>query len=283
MFRISLIAALCGNALAFAQSANPDDEWGNFPPDSNKAPPAASPTLPPPPPSAPQPLQPLPPPPLGSAPLRGGVSGVARPPEEPNTVSVYGAPTLGQWKRGQALFLGFPLLGVKLAIGLLDRLDFSVGFESFYGVMNEFSSTVKVGIFQGGNWSMAASVEGELALFTQRAPKEVRGPRWLTGHRNYGVSPGIVFSYQGDSARSARLFIEARYLLAFDTEPFAKDPLNGVPPGLLLGHNLLLHFGAEMPLSSRTSFVFQLGMDFHGRDVDATVMPVASLGLVTGI
>ena len=276
MFRFALIAGLCCSVLALAQT-NPDDEWGNFPADPNA-----------PRPQPPPPLNTLPsPPPPGTPPPRydnpRGIPGVAKVPDEPNNVSVYGAPTLGQWKRGQTIFLGFPLLGLKLGIGLLDRLDFSAGFESFYGVMNEFSTQFKFQIFRGNNWSMAASMEGMLALFTQRASKEVRGPRWITGHRNYGLSPGVIFSYQGDSPRAARLFLELRYLLTFDTEPFAKDPLNGVPPGLVLGHNVIVHFGAEMPLSARTSFVFLLGIDIHGRGDDAAVMPVASLGLVTGI
>lgn len=277
MFRIALMAGFLSSAAAFAQTpTNPDEEWGDFPP--NPSAPAAQP-----PPAVPLPSPVGPPPtPPGSAP-RAGIGGATRPPDEPNTVSMFGGPTLGQWKRGQAIFLGFPLLGIKLAIGLLDRLDFFLGFESFYGVMNEFHGGFKIGIIRGNNWSVAASVEGMLALFGQRASKEVRGPRWITGHRNYGVSPGVIVSYQGDSPRAARLFLDARYLLAFDTEPFAKDPLNGVPAALLLGHNVQVHFGAEMPLSARTSFVFMLGLDIHGRSDDAVVMPVASLGLVTGL
>ncbi|MBS1152617.1 MAG: hypothetical protein H6Q89_4315, partial [Myxococcaceae bacterium] len=252
MFRLVLIAGVCCGAGALAQS-NPDEEWGDFP----LAPPPPF----PPPAMIPPPARLAPPPPVpGSAP-RAGLGASTRPPVEPNTVSMFGAPTLGQWKRGQALFLGFPLLGLKLSLGLLDRLDFSVGFESFYGVMNEFHTGFKVGISRGSNWSISASVEGMLALFAQRASKEIHGPRWITGHRNYGVSPGVLVSYQGDSPRAARLFLDARYLLAFDTEPFARAPLSGVPPGLILGHNVQFRFGAEIPLSSRTSFVFLLGLE----------------------
>lgn len=275
MFRIALMAAVGWSALAFAQQP-PDDEWGNFPPDASTPLPA--------PPVSPALVTPLlpPPPVVGTAP-RAGLGAATRAPEEPNTVSMFGGPTLGQWKRGQTVYLGFPLLGLKLGIGLLDRLDFMLGFETFYGVMNEFHTGFKVGLVHGDNWSVAASVEGMLALFGQRASKEVRGPRWITGHRNFGVSPGLTISYQGDSPRAARLFLDLRYLVAFDTEPFAKNPLNGVPPGLVIGHNVLIHFGAEMPLSVRTSFVFLLGLDVHGRSDDAVIMPVASLGLVTGI
>ena len=143
------------------------------------------------------------------------------------------------------------------------------------------SGGFKFGIFKKTNWSLAVSVEAMLALFGQRATQEVRGPRWLTGHRNYGGTLGGTLSYQSDSPRAARLFVDARYLLTYDTEVFAKEPLSGLPPPV--GHNILIHFGAEMPLSARTSFVFLLGLDIHGRSDDAVVMPVASLGLVTGI
>ncbi len=279
MLRFALLAGLCCSGLAIAQT-NPDEEWGGFPVDPN-APPPAPPPAPLPPADGRVPL--APPPAYPGGPPRSGIAGPAPVPDEPNNTSVYGAPALGQWKRGQTIFLGFPLLGLKLAIGLAPILDFYAGFESFYGVMNEFSTGFKVQILRGSNWSFAASVDGMLALFTQRASKEVRGPRWITAHRNYGVSPGLIVSYQGDKPRSARLFLEARYLLSFDTEPFARDPLNGVPPGLVLGHNAVVHFGAEMPLSARTSFVFLLGLDVHGRSDDSLAMPVASLGLVTGI
>jgi hypothetical protein len=229
---------------------------------------------------------PLPPPATASTsgmpPPRPGIAGI-KPPAEPNTVSVYGAPTLGQWKRGQNVFLGFPLLGGKLAIGLHDRVDFGLGFQSFYGVMNEFLAFAKVGIHRGSNWSFSASLEGKWALFQTKASVEQRGPRWITGHRNFGVSPGVILTYQGDHPRSARVFADLRYLLTFDTEPVARDPLNGVPPRLLLGHNVMVHFGAEMPLSARTSFVFLLGMDIHGRGDDSPVMPVCSLGVVAGL
>ena len=277
MFRLTLIAGLCCSALALAQT-NPDEEWGGLPVNPNAPPP-------PPPSRVPAPLSgvdPLEPPPAapGEVP-RAGIGIANSPPVEPNTVSMFGGPTLGQWKRGQAIFLGFPLLGIKLSIGLLDRLDFSIGFESFYGVMNEFHAGFKIGIFRGTNWSMSATVEGMLALFGQRATQEVRGPRWLTGHRNYGGTAGVILSYQGDSPRAARLFLDARYLLSYDTEIFAKEPLSGLPSPV--GHNILVHFGAEMPLSARTSFVFLLGLDIHGRSDDAVVMPVASLGLVTGL
>lgn len=273
--RLLTALLICSSAAAFAQS--PDDEWGGFPAD------AAVPPPPPVPPPARMPGDGSAPPPHhpGSAPRAGIDTG--KPPIEPNTVSMYGGPTLGQFKRGQAIFLGFPLIGLKLGIGLLDRLDLSIGFQSFYGVMNEFHAGFKGQLLRGTNWSLSAALEGSLALFGQRASKEVRGARWLTGHRNYGISPGVVVSYQGDKPRAARLFADARYLLAFDTEPFAQNPLSGVPPGLILGHNVLLHFGAEMPLSARTSFIFKLGLDIHGRSDDSIMMPVAALGLVTGL
>ena len=64
--------------------------------------------------------------------------------------------------------------------------------------------------------------------------------RWLTGRRNINVIPSLVVSYQGDKPRAARLFFDLRYLLALDTEPYATDPLTGVPPAVVPGHNVIL-------------------------------------------
>ena len=278
--RSALLGVLLLSMAAYAQSKNPDEEWGNFPPGGAQPAPPAPPPVPESQGTPPPPVATTPPP---AAPSGAGVSGVMRKAEEPNRVSMFGAPTLKQWGRGQTAYLGFPVLGVRLGIGLLDWLDFGVGFESFYGVMNEPIGFFRVGLVQSGHWTLAASLEGGWAWFGQKAQNEVHGPRWLTGRRNGNVSPGLVVSYQGDHPRAARLFLEARYLLTFDTEPFARDPLNGVPPSLIVGHNAMVHVGAEMPLSARTSFVFLLGLEGHFRDDDAPVMPVCSLGLVTGL
>ncbi len=187
---------------------------------------------------------------------------------EVNDVSVHGAPTLGQWKRGQSVMLGFPLIGVKASIGLFDRLDFGLGFQSYYGLMNEFLAFIKVGIFRGTRWSFSAVVEGSGAFFVE--PMEVRGSRWVTGHRNYGLSPGILLTYQATSL-GARWFAQVDYLATFETAPVGST-----------GHNVRAHLGAELPLSPKISFVFLVGIGVHGRVEDSPLMPTASLGIVTG-
>ncbi len=206
-----------------------------------------------------------------------------RPTLEPNTVSMFGGRSLGQWGRGQMIYLGFPLIGIRLALGLAERIDFAIGFDSFYGMMNHPLVGVRVNFFRSANWNMAAVIEGGPAFFTTRASVDTRGPRWLTGRRNGNVMPGIVFSYQSDHPRAARLFLQLSYLLTFDTEPFQDAPLGGVPASVQLGHNGLIRAGAEMPLSAKTSFVFLLGLDVHGRSRDSIVMPNCSVGLVTSI
>lgn len=208
---------------------------------------------------------------------------IGRPVLEPNTISMFGARSLGFLNRGEMFFLGFPLLGIRLAMGVSERFDFGIGFDSFYGMMNEPLVMMRFNFYRGTNWSMAATLEGGWAFFTQRASIDLRGPRWLTGRRNGNVTPGVVFSYQGDHPRAARLFLALQYLMTFDTEPYQKDPLGGVPSSVQLGHNGLIRAGAEMPLSAKTSFVFLLGLDVHGRTEDSIVMPVCSVGLVTSI
>lgn len=259
--------------LGAAAQAQPDEQW--VPPPEHSVQPAPVMSRPPDPaPVAPQSVSP------GAWPT---VAVRQRIVDTPNRVSMFGAPTLGQWKRGQSLVLGFPLLSLRLSIGVLERLDLGIGFDSFYGSMNEPRIHGKFQLAAGELWQFAASVEAGIAFFSQRAAREIRGPRWITGHRNYNIAPGLILTYQAPSPRAARLFFDVRYMLALDTEPFATDPLTGVPASVALGHNVLLRGGAELPLSERTSFVFGLGLDVHGRANDSRVMPSVTLGLVTGL
>lgn len=280
MRRALLISLL--SSVAFAQ-AQPEDEWQSLP---NA--PALSPPPPPltPPPIAPTPIAPTPPPtsppspriptPLPDVRIR------LRPREEPNSVSMFGAPALGQWKRGQAFVLGFPFFQIRASIGLLDNLDVGVGYDSFYLLMNEVRLLVKYGFGKGNGVTFALAFEGGGAFFNQRASKETRSTRWISGRRNFNFVPGAILSYQAASLRAARLFVDVRYMLTVDTEPFATTPLQGVPASFIIGHNVLTKVGAELPLSERTSFLFSLGLDVHLRPDDSPVMPSVSVGLVTG-
>ncbi len=252
-----------------------DESWLRFPaeggprPRERELPPASvlPPTTPPPPPPLPMVVR-------RAAPL---------PPEEPNRVSMYGAPALGQWKRGLGLYIGFPLLGVRGSIGVTNSLDLGLAFDSFYGWMNEFRVHAKLQVFSGQNWSGAVALEAGKAFFAQPPSAESNGARWLTGRRNWNIAPGFILSYRGDSPRSARLFLDVRYNLALDTQPFQRDPLGGVPASVQLGHNVPVRFGAEMPFTSLTSFLFTLGFDLHGRVEDSNFMPVCAVGIVTSI
>lgn len=114
------------------------------------------------------------------------------------------------------------------------------------------------------------AVEGEGSFFATPTVSENRGARWITGHRNFGLSPQALLSYQA-TGRSPRLFAQVDYLMTFDRE----SPT-------LLGHNARAHLGAELPLSPMASFVFRFGLSIHGRPEDAPVMPSAALGLVIG-
>lgn len=206
-----------------------------------------------------------------------------RPRDEPNSVSMFGGPSLGQWKRGQAFVLGFPVIQVRAAIGVLENLDVGLGYDTFYLLMHDLRLLVKYGFTKGAGFNVALALEGGVAFFNQRASKEQQGPRWITGRRNFNVVPGVILSYQGPSLRAARLFLDVRYMFTVDTEPFAETPLQGVPASFTLGHNLLTKVGAELPISERTSFLFSLGLDGHFRPQDSPVMPWVAVGLVTGL
>lgn len=274
MRRALLLSLL--SSVAFAQ-AQPEDEWQSLPNAPALSPPPA--------PLAPPPLAPTPPPTSPPSRISTPLPDVRirlRPREEPNSVSMFGAPALGQWKRGQAFVLGFPFFQIRASIGLLDNLDVGVGYDSFYLLMNEVRLLVKYGFGKGNGVTFALSFEGGGAFFNQRASKETRSTRWISGRRNFNFAPGAILSYQAASLRAARLFVDLRYMLTVDTEPFATTPLQGVPASFIIGHNVLTKVGAELPLSDRTSFLFSLGLDVHLRPDDSPVMPSVSVGLVTG-
>lgn len=200
-----------------------------------------------------------------------------------NKVSMYGAPSLGQWNRGIAVYLGFPLLGARFAIGVLPEVDLGVAIDSLYGIMNDFRLHAKWQVFGDAHWSLAVAAEGGPALFTQSPQSENHGARWFTGRRNWNVAPGLIVSYRGDSPHSARVFADVRCAVAFDTEPYARFPLSGVPANVQVAANVPVRLGAEMPFSPQTSFVFTFGLDLHGRSDDSSFMIAVAVGIVTRI
>ena len=201
-----------------------------------------------------------------------------------NRVSLYGASALGKGNLGLGVSVGFPLVGLKAAVGVIDGFDFGIGFDTLYGVMNEPRAFTRWQWLKAGKWSGALVLEGGMAFFVQRPETEQRrGARSLTGRRNYNAEAGVVFSFRGNSHRAARLFADLRYHLALDTQAWSEEPLGGVPPSVVPGHNVPLRLGAEMPFSSRAAFMFAFGFDVHGRAYDLPFLPVVSVGLVLGV
>jgi hypothetical protein len=276
------LAAALASVAAYGQvglpESTPDEGWATFPEDRSRPPPPRRRA-----PLVPDGYEPAPPYVAPRAPevVRSEPVPVER--QEPNTVSLAGAQALGLYQRGFAVSLGFPLLGVRAGIGLFEGFDLGLVFESYYGAMNEFRGAARYQFLTGPHWAAAVVLDGGTALFAQRASLEDHQGRWVTGHRNYNLMPGLVFSYRGHSARAARLFLDVRYHLAFDTEPGRTDPLGGVPPSFVLGHNLPVRFGAELPFSARTSLLISLGFDVHGRAEDSGFMPACAVGLVSSI
>lgn len=265
-----------GAARAQVNQAEPEKEWGGFP--------GAQQPRPPPPP--PRDVYVPPPPPRSYAPDARAEVPVAEPPKTPktpNVISMFGARPLGQWVRGQSVVVGFPLVSLRVALGLARTFDVGIGFNSFYGLLNEPSISARWSPLAGERWALALQLEVGAAFFTVRAQAEGFGPRWITGRRNFNFQPGVLVSFQGAHPRAARLFLNAYYLLTLDTEPFQRTPLGGTPARVQPGHNAGLKVGAELPLTSYTSLVFAIGAELHLRDGDSLVMPSAAIGLVTSI
>ncbi|AKQ68740.1 hypothetical protein A176_005652 [Myxococcus hansupus] len=205
------------------------------------------------------------------------------PPRAPNRVSLLGAQTVGAGGMAAGLSLGFPSVTARVALGLARRVDALVGLDSVYGLMNELRVGARWRVLDGGDrWSLGLVVEGSHAFFLRPASVEERGARHVSGRRNWNVLPGIVGSFQFAGARAPRLFLDARYLLALDTEPVQGTPLGGLPPDVVFSSAFPLRVGAEVPVSEKTSYAVTLGGDIRTRPGEANFMPVVSFGVVTG-
>jgi hypothetical protein len=205
-------------------------------------------------------------------------------PEEPNEVSLFAGPALGQGRLAAGAAVGFPFLGARVAYGVLPRLDLGAQVETVYGALTDVRAMARfqlAGAISG--WALGVVADGGPAFFVTPAPVERRGLRWLTGRRNWNLTAGMVVSYQGPGAKASRVFVDARAAAALDTEPFQRDPLGGVPAAVQLSWNVPVRFGAEIPYSRWTSLLFTFGFDVHTRPDDAVVMPALSLGLVTSL
>ena len=222
-------------------------------------------------------------PPMPPPQLNGFTANPGRPPEVRNTTNVLGAASLGAGKRGQLFLAGFPLVSLKALFGVGDQIDLGLAFDSFWGVMNELQAVARVTFVRGENWSFGGSFEGGGALFGVKASRELRGARWLTGRRNYNFSPALTVSYRGSAVKAVGLSFTTRYMLTLDNEPFSRNPLEGVPPLVIVGHNVHLQFGAEFPVSSTVAFAMSFALEFHGRPEDSVIMPSAQLGVVTSL
>ena len=275
------MAALVSGA-AFAQA--PEDEWQQLP---STTPPAVGPQpvlVPAPPVSAPPQYTP-PNPYRQNEPLapRSQVTNRVQPKLVRNDITGWGANALGHGRRMQSVSVGFPLIDLKALFGIGNRVDLGIGYDTYYFLMHEPKAVMRVNFIDTGAVAFGAQFEGGYAFFLQRAPQEVKGSRYLTGKRNVNLTPSLNLSIQGPLPRSPRIFFNAHYMLTMDFEGYATGPLSGLPPAVIVGHNAGIMGGAELPLSQYTSFMFSLGLDIHGRDVDARAMPTIALGLVTSL
>ncbi|MFL5319351.1 MAG: hypothetical protein ACJ790_06810 [Myxococcaceae bacterium] len=229
----------------------------------------------------------LPPPPIGLKiePRAAEVSQRVGPPKPPapedfNEVSLNGGKAINGWAVGA--FAGFPTFGIQVRRSFFPKFDAGVGFESFYGMMNEGQVHARYQLLDG-DVELAAQVMGSVTQFVLKPQNDPVGARWITGHRNWNVAPGLTLSRHPSSPHMPRLFVDVRALIAFDTQPFQKNPLGGVPQGLVVGWNVPVRAGGELPISPSSSFVVSLGFDIHGRNGDSPFMPVLTVGAVVGL
>lgn len=231
---------------AYAQTASESPNWDSQASDAGVVAPSAPP----------------PPPPVSEVPRP------ADPPAQLSPTSLLGGRALGHLRFGAHVTLGFPLIEAKFGLGLSDSFDVSVGYTTYYLLSHELEGQLRLELFEVSGFRMMVSLRGSGAFFLAAPADEGRSARWLTGHRNFNVSPGILASYQGRHPRAARISLEVRYWLALSTQGEA-----------LLGHNFMVRGTGELPLSNRVAFLLSFGLDVHGRAEDSVVMPCALLGI----
>jgi hypothetical protein len=247
-------------------SANPapDESWQSYP----------GPEAPAPPPEA------LPPPMPPRTSRRTPELRAPAEPVKPNRVSHFSGQILEPGQMGASLVLGFPLASARVSMGVIPRLDLGVGLDSLYGIMNEVRGYARYALAQGETGHLALSLEGGHAFFLNPPSQEEFGARYFTGRRNWNLAPGLTGSLL--LGVRTRGFLDARYLMAFDTQPFQRDPLGGRPDGVQVSGNFMFRAGLEVPFSERTSYVVMVGANIQGREEDAAFMPAVGIGVVTG-
>ncbi|RKI54139.1 hypothetical protein D7X55_30485, partial [Corallococcus sp. AB049A] len=203
------------------------------------------------------------------------------PPHAPNRYGLYGGRSLGSGHAGVGMELGFPFVSARGVYGVLEHLDLGLGVDTVYGLMTELRASARFTLLDSDNVSLALVVDGGHAFFLRPPDTEDKGARYLSGRRDWNVAPGLVASFQGDSPRAWRPYLDVRALMAFDLDPIQKDPLGGIPPAWKLDASVLVRLGAEFPVGEKTSYAVSLGGDFRSRSTDAEFMPTLSVGVVS--
>ncbi|RKG60419.1 hypothetical protein D7X30_05590 [Corallococcus sp. AB011P] len=247
--------------------------WESFP---GASAPVPAPPPPPPPQAAPPPL--AEPPPAGR---RVKAPRPPPPPQAPNRYGLYGGRSLGSGHAGVGMELGFPFVSARGVYGVLEHLDLGLGVDTVHGLMTELRASARLTVLDSDNVSLAFVVDGGHAFFLRPPDTEDKGARYLSGRRDWNVAPGLVASFQGDSPRAWRPYLDVRALMAFDMDPVQKDPLSGMPPAWKLDASVLVRLGAEFPVGEKTSYAVSLGGDFRSRSSDAEFMPTLSVGVVS--
>ncbi len=268
LLAVGLALPAAAQAPSELPSANPppDESWLDYPgPEAE-----------------PPPVEALPPPPQPPSPGRPQQPQVEAPRvlTSPSRVSLHGAKVLEPRQVAAGLMVGFPLASARVAMGVLPRLDMSVGVDSLYGIMTEVRGSLRFGLVEGEEGHLALSVEGGHAFFLNAPSQEEQGARFFTGRRNWNVAPGLIGSL--GVGRASRGFVDLRYMVSFDTQPFQRVPLGGAPRGVQVSGNFLFRAGVEVPYSEKTAYVVTVGANIHGRAEDASFMPVVGVGVITG-
>src|SRR5262245_9597944 len=90
----------------------------------------------------------------------GSIRREAPPAQEHNATSLFAATALGRGHAGFGMYLGFPLLGIRVGYGILNAIDVGLSFDSYYGVMIELRALGRWQLYRGRHWTWAVVAEG---------------------------------------------------------------------------------------------------------------------------
>ncbi len=183
------------------------------------------------------------------------------------------ASTIGAGGRAFTVHLGFPFMVVDYQTGTTEKAELRASFRTMYGGMAQLEASGRLRVQDTPALRLTLRLGAAYASFS--ADEAVM---WLTRTRGLALHPGAVVAL---AVGRASLFADIGSQIVVDVDP-PSPPLGGPSARTDVLVNLPVRLGAQMPVSSRTSFVGKAGFDLFlgGREAGE---PVALAHFTAGL